>query len=668
MFRKLLIANRGEIARRIAATAKRLDIRTVVVHSDSDRSSLATATADQAYRIGADPPAESYLNGDAILAAARETGADAIHPGYGFLAENADFAEACTHAGLTFIGPPAAAIRSMGSKHRAKHIMVQAGVPILPGYFGDQQDAVALRAEAQRIGYPVMIKPTAGGGGKGMRLVTSDAEFDQALAAARREAHAFGDDHVLLERYLAEARHVEVQIFRDRHGNAVHLFDRDCSLQRRHQKIVEEAPAPGLDAGTRGAMSAAAIAAVHTIGYEGAGTVEFLLDSDGEYYFMEMNTRLQVEHTVTEMITGEDLVEWQLRVAAGEALPRTQADLRCHGHALEARVYAEDPTRGFLPSTGQLRHIRFPAGNGIRVDTGVRQGDVIPSYYDPMIAKLVVWGEDRAGAMQRLTGALNDTLVTGVATNLRFLEQLAAQADVVNGAYDIRFVDRHTADLNGRLEPASPELTAVASCAVWLEHARQARTQAASSPDPHSPWHGTRGWRLNGPNESVLEFVDNDVEVRVNTIHHDDGFAVQINDRRLSVRAEPVGNDQLVIEIGGVRTHAVAARDGEALWILYRGRRARLTLRDPAARAQAAGASHGELIAPMPGRVVKLNVTDGQRVAKGAALMVLEAMKMEHTIAAPQAGTITRVHFDTGDLVEEGAELLDFAPLAEPAP
>ncbi|MDH3637682.1 MAG: acetyl/propionyl/methylcrotonyl-CoA carboxylase subunit alpha [Gammaproteobacteria bacterium] len=668
MFTKLLIANRGEIACRIAATAKRLGITTVAVYSDADRNSLAVDLADQAYRIGPAPAAHSYLDSSAILAAARTTGADAIHPGYGFLAENADFATACIHAGFTFVGPPAAAIRDMGNKHRAKQIMAKAGVPILPGYLGDEQEEAVLRGEAQRIGYPVMIKPTAGGGGKGMRLVTSDQEFLDALAAARREAQAFGDEHVLLERYLAQARHVEVQIFRDRYANAVHLFERDCSLQRRHQKILEEAPAPGLDEATRAGMSAAAIAAAHAIAYEGAGTVEFLLDADGEFYFMEMNTRLQVEHPVTEMISGEDLVEWQLKVAAGEALPRTQADLQHRGHALEARLYAENPSRGFLPSTGHLTHVRFAAGEGIRVDTGVRQDDTISPYYDPLIAKLVAWGENREAAVKRLELALKATLVTGVSTNLRFLEQLTGQSAVLNGEYDIRFVDRHGAELNGRLEPASPELVAVASCAVLLDREERARALAASCSDPHSPWHWTNGWRLNEPSRSVLEFLDHDAHIRVNTVRRGDGIEVFQNDRRVYVRAARVDDVELAVEIDGSQTTALVARDGRAIWALYRGQRARLSLLDPAARTQAGVSAHGEFIAPMPGRVVKLNVSDGEPVESGAALMVLEAMKMEHTICAPQAGTITRIHFQAGDLVDEGVELLDFEPVVEITP
>ncbi len=668
MIQRLLIANRGEIACRIVATAKRLAIGTVVVYSDADRASLACSTADEAYRIGPAAAADSYLNSAAILAAARATHADAIHPGYGFLAENADFAQACAAAGLTFVGPPPAAIRAMGSKHRAKQIMAGAGVPILPGYPGEQQDTAVLRTEARRIGYPVMIKPTGGGGGKGMRRVMSETEFESALAAARREARAFGDDHVLLERYLERARHVEVQICRDRHGNAVHLFDRDCSLQRRHQKILEEAPAPGLDATTRAAMTSAAIAAAHAIDYEGVGTIEFLLEPDGSFYFMEMNTRLQVEHPVTEMITGEDLVEWQLRLAAGENVPRTQDELRPHGHALEVRLYAEDPTRGFLPATGRLGQVRFPSGAGVRVDTGIRRGDLISPHYDPLIAKLAVWGADRAAAHRRLTAALGDTLISGVATNLRFLEQLAAHPDVDSTAYDIGLVERRATDLDGRLAPPDPELIAVASCGVWLDRARRAEARAANSGDPYSPWHDTRGWRLNGPSECVVEFVGDGGAVRTNVVNRGTSeFSVQINDQCIRLHAVPNGEVQLRVEIDGLHADAVVARDGAILWILYRGRRARLEWRDPAARAPAARAAHGELIAPMPGRVVKLNVTDGQRVEAGSALMVLEAMKMEHTIAAPHAGTIVRVHFAAGDLVEEGAELLDFAPLTEPA-
>jgi len=446
VFGKILIANRGEIACRVIRTARRLGIATVAVYSEADRSALHVELADEAWPIGPPPARDSYLNIEAILEAARNSGAEAVHPGYGFLSENAEFAEACEAARVAFIGPPASAIRSMGSKAEAKELMRRHGVPLVPGYHGGDQDPRRLLDEAKRVGFPVLIKASAGGGGRGMRVVSDAAGFADALAGARREAAAFGDDRVLVEKYLERPRHIEVQVFADKHGNTVHLFERDCSIQRRHQKVLEEAPAPGLDAARRSVIAEAAVAAARAVGYVGAGTVEFIAEA-GDFYFIEMNTRLQVEHPVTEAVTGLDLVEWQIRIAAGEPLPIYQHDLVLRGHAIEARLYAEDPERAFLPQTGTLHGLRFPPSEVARVDTGVRQGDIVTPFYDPMIAKIVAYGEDRTAAIGRLQRALAATAVLGIGTNLEFLARVAAHPEFVSGAVDTGFVERHRAAL-----------------------------------------------------------------------------------------------------------------------------------------------------------------------------------------------------------------------------
>ncbi|MBV9756894.1 MAG: acetyl-CoA carboxylase biotin carboxylase subunit, partial [Alphaproteobacteria bacterium] len=507
MFGKILIANRGEIACRVMRTARRLGVATAAVYSDADASALHVAMADEAYAIGAAPARDSYLRIDAILDAAKRSGAQAVHPGYGFLAENADFAEACAAADIVFIGPPPAAIRAMGSKSAAKALMEKAGVPLVPGYHGADQDDATLAAAARRIGFPLLIKPSAGGGGKGMRVVERGENFPEALGAARREAaSAFGDDAVLLERYLAQPRHIEIQVFADSHGNAVSLFERDCSIQRRHQKIIEESPAPGLPDEQREQMGAAAIAAARAVGYVGAGTVEFLYQG-GRFYFMEMNTRLQVEHPVTEMVTGQDLVEWQFRVAGGETLPLRQQELRISGHAIEARVYAEDPARDFLPSIGRLVHLRQPeASAAVRVDTGVRAGDAISPHYDPMIAKLIIWGADRAEAVRRLAAALAEYEVLGVATNLALLQAIAAHPAFVRGDVHTGFIAQHPELLAPPAADVPPLALAAAALRVLLDRRRDAEAAAAGSGDPFSPWAATDAWRpnLSGAQDVVL--------------------------------------------------------------------------------------------------------------------------------------------------------------------
>jgi len=663
MFDTILIANRGEIACRVIRTAKRLGIRTVAVYSDADASALHVAMADEAYHIGPAAARDSYLKGDLILEVAIRSGAQAIHPGYGFLSENAEFAEACDRAGIVFIGPPTGAIRAMGSKSAAKKIMETAGVPLVPGYHGENQDPQFLGQEAERIGFPVIIKASSGGGGKGMRAVLAAGDFDPSLAAAKREARAsFGDDHVLLEKYLTRPRHVEMQIFADSRGNAVHLFERDCSIQRRHQKVLEEAPAPGMKPALREKMGAAAVAAARAIGYVGAGTVEFLLDEDGSFYFMEMNTRLQVEHPVTEMITGQDLVEWQLRVASGEPLPCSQQELAIGGHAIEARIYAEDPGRDFLPSIGLLRHLRTPVESAhVRIDTGVRQGDEVSIYYDPMIAKLIVWDTDRAGALRRLRTALADYQVVGVTTNTGFLGSVAAHPAFIAGEMDTGFIERHRNDLFPAPLPATDHTLALASLDVLLRRSEEARTAARSTGDPHSPWHLSSGWRLNCDNHHYLHLLDGEETVMVTVHYRLEGYLLDLPGGELLVRGELDPDGNLLADLGGARVKATVVRHGNVLTIMAQGRHHTLSIYDPYALSGEGEGAEGSLCAPMPGKVVAVLVNLGDRVEKGWPLMILEAMKMEHTITAPREGVVSLLNFAVGSLVHEGAELLALA-------
>jgi len=660
MFDRILIANRGEIACRVIRTARRLGIRTVAVYSDADASALHVTLADEAHRIGPAPARESYLNADAILAAASRSGAKALHPGYGFLSENAGFAEACAGAGVVFIGPPAAAIRAMGSKSAAKEIMKGAGVPLIPGYHGENREPRFLRQEADRIGFPVLIKASAGGGGKGMRVVRRAEEFDDALAAARREAvSSFGDDRVLLEKYLARPRHVEIQVFGDPGGSVIHLFERDCSIQRRHQKVLEEAPAPGVPAGLRAKMGAAAVAAARAIGYEGAGTVEFLLDEDGSFYFMEMNTRLQVEHPVTEMVTGQDLVEWQIRVAAGELLPRTAKELAIGGHAIEARIYAEDPARDFLPSVGRLVHLRTPDESAnLRIDTGVRRGDEVSIHYDPMIAKLIVWDTDRPGALRRLRQALAGCQVAGVTTNIGFLERVAAHPAYVAGELDTGFIDRHRTELFPDPRPVTDRTLALACLDVLLRRADEAKRAARTSHDPCSPWHRTNGWRLNFDNHHDLHFLDGERKVTVKVHFRPEGYRFDLPGGELLARGELDAAGDLLGDLGGTRWKATVVRHGSVLTVMEQGGSHTLALHDPYASAGEVEGTGGRLTAPVPGKVVAVMVEAGERVERGRPLMILEAMKMEYTVSAPRDGIVARLHFTVGSLVGEGAELL----------
>ena len=667
MFARLLIANRGEIACRIARTARRLGIRTVAVYSEADRDAMHVDAADEAVLIGPAAARESYLNIGRIVAAARASGADAVHPGYGFLSENAEFAEACAAAGLVFVGPPPAAIRSMGRKAAAKALMERAGVPVVPGYHGEGQDPDWLAAEAGRIGYPVLVKAVAGGGGKGMRRVDDADGFAAALAGAKREAAAaFGDDEVLIERYVNRPRHIEIQVFADRHGNAVHLFERDCSVQRRHQKVLEEAPAPGMPDGMRRAMGEAAVKAAQAIGYVGAGTVEFIADASrglraDAFFFMEMNTRLQVEHPVTELVTGQDLVEWQLRVAAGEPLPLRQEDLAITGHAVEARVYAENPARNFLPSTGRLLHLRLPEeGPHVRIDAGVRQGDEVSIHYDPMIAKVIAWDHDRTQALRRLVGALERFEVAGLTANVAFLAAVARHPAFAAGDIDTGFIDRHRSDLVPAAAPAPEAALAVACLDVLLRRAAERQAAAAASADPWSPWARCDGWRLNDDARDELEFRDGERTVRIAVGFRGDGFHLALPNGARDMRGALEPDGTLAVDLDGLRFTAAVVHQGDVMTVLVGGHSHRLVRHDPLAVADVDVELAGNVMAPLPGKVTQVLVQPGQTVKKGAALLVLEAMKMEHTVLAPADGEVERVVFAAGEQVEEGAELVTF--------
>ncbi|WP_061934760.1 acetyl/propionyl/methylcrotonyl-CoA carboxylase subunit alpha [Aureimonas sp. AU22] len=662
MFEKLLIANRGEIAVRVMATARRLGIRTVAVYSEADRDALHVRTADEAVLIGPAAVAESYLRGDAILEAARRTGAQAIHPGYGFLSENPDFVEAVEAAGLVFVGPPASAIRAMGLKDAAKRLMEEAGVPVVPGYHGSEQDPALLAAEADRVGYPVLIKARAGGGGKGMRLVERPGDFAHALEGARREGQAsFGDPAVLIERYVTAPRHVEMQVFADAHGNVVHLFERDCSLQRRHQKVIEEAPAPGMTPEVRQAMGRAAVEAARAIGYRGAGTVEFIADGsaglrpDG-FWFMEMNTRLQVEHPVSEAITGLDFVELQLRVAAGEPLPFRQEDLAIRGHAFEARLYAEDVAKGFLPATGRLEHLSFPeatsfAPGQVRIDSGVVEGDTITPWYDPMIAKVIVHGEDRPSALRALADTLDCVRVGGTVTNIGFLARLARQPDFAAGRVDTGLIARDVERLSA--EPDAPEdAPLVAALAL---------TGLLDPAEGDEPWSCLRGFRSWGVAEVRAPLVHEGQNTTVSFELTADGTVVS-DGAAVSVR-----RDGVVVTVGrdGRNTSLVAvARHGKAM-LFGGGASSTYHLLD-ALDAVGDPSSGGDAIAaPMPGVVTGLLVAAGDTVAAGDPMVVLEAMKMEHTLRAPRDGVVAEVLVDVGLRVGDGDVLATLEPTVD---
>ena len=673
-FAKILVANRGEIACRVMRTARQMGIATVAVYSDADADALHVRVADEAMRIGPAAARESYLAGDRIIEAALASGAEAVHPGYGFLSENADFAEACACAGLVFIGPPPGAIRAMGSKSAAKALMGRAGVPLTPGYHGEEQAPDFLARESARIGYPVLIKASAGGGGKGMRRVDDPADFEAALASCQREARsAFGDDRVLVEKYVLKPRHIEIQVFADTLGNVVYLHERDCSVQRRHQKVLEEAPAPGMTPERRAAMGTAAVEAARAVGYVGAGTVEFIVDQDGAFWFMEMNTRLQVEHPVTEMITGLDLVAWQLRVACGEALPLAQAELRLEGHAIEARIYAENPAKGFLPSTGRLHHLRPPAATAqVRIDTGVEQGDEITPWYDPMIAKLIVWGADRPQALARLRQALADYRIVGVANNVEFLQRLVATRSFTNADLDTSLIERETESLFGNGDSRDLSGESGVPRDVWIVAALGCLTATSTgiaAPAPTSPWNTLDGWRINGSaaRRVMLQGGEESCTVRLWPMAGDSAFEVEVNrgdglgDRVSAAARAEVEAGALRVTIDGHGFVAHVIRHDDAVHVYMAGRSWTLSLIDPLRAVKPSRDEHGAgLRAPMPGKLIALLVAVGAKVVKGTPLLVMEAMKMEHTIVAPADGTVVSFRYDIGDQVNADAELLDF--------
>ncbi len=665
MFAKILIANRGEIACRIIRSAKKMGVRTVAVYSDADREALHVKMADEAVHLGPSPSRESYLLADKVIAAAVKTGAEAIHPGYGFLSENADFCRQCKDNDIVFIGPPIGAIEAMGSKSAAKSIMEKAGVPLVPGYHGDDQSRDILKQAADDMGYPVLLKACAGGGGKGMRQVWSSEEFDESLDAAKRESmNSFGDDSMLVEKYLTQPRHVEIQVFCDQHDQAVHLFERDCSVQRRHQKVIEEAPAPGMAPELRESMGHAAICAAQAINYEGAGTVEFLLDSDGSFYFMEMNTRLQVEHPVTEMISGQDLVEWQLRVAAGETLPLNQDQLQINGHAFEARIYAEDPDQDFLPATGTLSYLQAPkTSEHVRVDTGVRQGDEVSVFYDPMIAKLIVWDENRDKALARLCKALSEYRISGTVTNIDFLFNLASAAPFREAQLDTGFIEKHHSVIfHDKAQDLEKDLP-LAALYLVLKQEEKAQTLAAASSDPSSPWHQSNAWRLNEEHihhfDLLLHEREFPVAVSQTRAGNSTRYQIRIGEQSVEAEGQLVGNE-LQATIDGYQSRASVAAHDDSFSLYTQDRALTFKQLEPDLGDHSADEDNGGLLAPMNGTIVALLKEPEQAVSKGDALLVMEAMKMEHTIRAPSDGKVSAFYYQAGELVDGGAELLAF--------
>jgi 3-methylcrotonyl-CoA carboxylase alpha subunit len=650
MFKSVLIANRGEIACRIARTAKRHGLRTIAVYSDADAKALHVRLCDEAHAIGPAPAAQSYLSIDKLIDVAKRAKADCVHPGYGFLSENAGFAQACIDAGVVFVGPPPAAIRAMGLKDRAKALMEKAGVPVVPGYHGDKQEPKFLKQKAYEIGYPVLIKAVAGGGGKGMRRVDRHAEFEPALEAAQREAKAaFGDERVLIEKYVDAPRHIELQIFADRHGNAIHLNERDCSLQRRHQKVIEEAPAPGMSASLRGRMGEAAVAAAKAAGYEGAGTVEFIADGSGGlkesgFWFMEMNTRLQVEHPVTEAVTGLDLVEWQFRIATGEKLPLTQDKVPLDGHAVEARLYAEDPERGFLPSTGKLLTLEFPAGDGIRVDTGVEAGSEVTPFYDPMIAKLIAHGKTRIEALDRLAAALDKTVVAGPRSNAGFLAALCRSQGFRAGDFDTGFIERNLEVLGAA--PQRLDRAAAAAGAQALLRRERARIGAAvlrETDEPPSPWDSADAFQLSPARKLALPILADGESVTAQVAYGSAGATV-------------------VIDGIGAAADARTIEAGDAVYVLRHGRQTKVWLRDLAIEEGGDPGGGGLVRAPMHGKVLTLLVEQGERVRRGQRLAIIEAMKMEHTLVSPIDGTVAEIAVTAGAQVAEDAKVMVIEP------
>jgi len=669
MFKKILIANRGEIASRVAATAARLAIKSVAVYSDADANAKHVAACDEAVHIGGSAPKDSYLRWERIIEAAKSTGAQAIHPGYGFLSENEEFAQACSAAGLVFIGPPASAILAMGLKAESKQLMEKAGVPLVPGYHGADQDSALLQREADRIGYPVLIKASAGGGGKGMRAVDKSEDFAAALASCKREAiNSFGDDAVLIEKYVQRPRHIEIQVFGDTQGNYVYLFERDCSVQRRHQKVLEEAPAPGMTPEMRQQMGEAAVAAARAVNYVGAGTVEFIVEqrADGtmNFFFMEMNTRLQVEHPVTEAITGQDLVEWQLRVASGEPLPLRQDELRIHGHAIEARICSENPDNNFLPATGTLNVYRLPrcttferAERAVRVDSGVREGDAISPYYDSMVAKLIVHGATRDEALARMDAALAQTHIVGLTTNVQFLRHVVTSHSFAQAQLDTALIPREAAVLFNQEKVGLPlAAAALVSHLLASEEALAAQADASGWVDP---WAQRDGWRSHGANarQFLLEFHGEPHTLEFTRLHQG-GLQLQVDGSTAALRYTALADGALDVRYGDLHSLTHIYKKGHLAHVFTAQGATQIIAIDALAHAGEAQGEAGRLTAPMPGKVVSFAVKAGDLVKKGQALAVMDAMKMEHTIAAPVDGKVAELLYAPGDQVVEGAELL----------
>ncbi|WP_315712060.1 MULTISPECIES: acetyl/propionyl/methylcrotonyl-CoA carboxylase subunit alpha [unclassified Bradyrhizobium] len=658
-FRKLLIANRGEIAVRVIRTARAMGLKTVAVYSEADRNALHVALADEAVLLGPARARDSYLNIERLIEAARQTGAEAVHPGYGFLSESAEFAQTCLDAGLVFVGPTAAMITAMGSKSGSKFLMEQAGVPLVPGYHGEAQDEATLANEAARIGFPVLIKASAGGGGRGMRVVNAAGDLADAVTSAKREAKAaFGDDRVLIEKFVQNPRHIEVQIIGDSHGNLVSLFERECTLQRRHQKVIEEAPSPTLTPEQRETVCAAARRAAGAVNYVGAGTIEFV--SDGrDVFFIEMNTRLQVEHPVTELITGVDLVEWQLRVAFGDALPLTQDQIRLHGHAIEARVYAENPAKNFMPSVGTIKTWRFPAETGgLRIDAGYRESDVVSPYYDAMLAKMIAWAPTREVAIERLNRGLEDTDVRGIVSNIPFLSSLLTHPDVVANAIDTGFIERHLTHLTPSGAVAGDLELSAAVAAILIGEQTAAKEQG-------SPWRAS-GWMPVGLRQRVFSFRQSaGNEPRTATLAY--GPSVQrlsIEGRETSFSALPTDDGGFDLVCDGVKSHVVAVIEGHELYLRTRNGRFDLHWIDPFGGDDEEQAGEDKIVAPLPGTVVALLAQEGAVLEKGAAILTLEVMKMEQTLRAPFAGRLKAIKCKVGDIVQEGVELADLEPSA----
>lgn len=668
MFQKILIANRGEIACRIMRTARRMGISTVAIYSSADAGALHVRQADEARWVGPAPSAQSYLDITAIIAAARATGAQAIHPGYGFLSENAAFAEACKAAGIVFIGPDVEAIRVMGSKSEAKALMAGHGVPLVPGYYGAEQSDAVLLAAAREVGLPLLIKASAGGGGRGMRIVRDFLEFPAALASAQREArNAFGDPTVLLERYIENPRHIEVQVFGDSFGNVVHLYERDCSLQRRHQKVIEEAPAVHLTETQRAALFSAAIKAAHAVNYVGAGTVEFILDRAGGIYFIEMNTRLQVEHPVTERVTGQDLVAWQLRVAAGEPLPLSQSEIGCHGHAIEVRVYAEDPAQNFQPSTGRLEHLALPADSlHVRVDTGVVTGDSVTPYYDAMIAKIITDADSRADALQQMQRALAQTEIVGVTANIPYLQRILAHPEFQAGGFDTHFVEDQREALMPVVTATPPEVCLLLAAHAHAQTARALRRYHAPAPEAGSPWESLVGFRLNEDPRSIFQFRRGEESLILDLRQEGTSQVLSCTGHELRFDAVSCTGERVEVSSATSRLHGSVIATAREIHVFWAGTQYRFTPINLLDTGEDETETGGKLVAPMPGAVMAVLVEVGATVTRGTPVVVLEAMKIEHTLVAPFDGTVLEICYGVGEQVlSEGEELVKLQPTTE---